>query len=104
MRKRARVLCENCGCNAVKNEPEETNATVIARALGDGPKHLGELAKAVYGIDQHATRRRISASLKHSMIGMVESVDGKGTWRLVGVNGRLRSVNDCVAEMFRVFT
>ena len=104
MKIRKKVVCEHCRRDLAAPEPTETNATIIARALGTGDKNLGELAVAVYGIDAPEMRRRISASLKNSMIGLVESVDDRGTWRLIGSTGRLHSVNDRVAEMFRVFT
>jgi hypothetical protein len=104
VRPRKKLTCQHCAREIGSLEPKETNATLIARALGVGPKHLSELAIAVYGHDSHDMRRRISASLKHNMTGLVEPVDGKGTWRLVGTTGRLHSVNDQVAEMFRMFT
>ena len=79
-------LCDECK-RVLDPAPmlgEKTRA--ILAALGLGPQTLGALAAGAYGRDTAINRRKVSALLKKNLCAHVESVDGKGTWRLVGVS------------------
>jgi hypothetical protein len=75
------TLCEQCQCvlDAAPTFGDKTSA--MLRALGTGPKHLRDLAIAMYGRDTANYRRRAATLLKQHRPD-VESVDGKGTWRM----------------------
>jgi hypothetical protein len=95
--------CKHCGHTTEPNVSKGEKRDAILRAMSRGPRTLGQLATAVHGRDTATNRRKVSYLIAQSLRGVLES-DGKGTWSLVGQGGRLHSVNDRVAEMFRMFT
>ena len=78
------VHCARCH-RAIKNARPLVTPIYqrVLRALGTGPRTIGQLAHGIYGSDTPYNCRRASKQLTERCGDLVEPVPGKrGTWRL----------------------